>query len=538
MTEGRDRTYPASGDGLPSLLVFVVAYNAEKTIEDVLRRIPATLKNDYETEILVIDDASRDTTFEQSEMLRRAETLPFRLHVLFNPVNQGYGGNQKLGFHFAIRCGFDYVALLHGDGQYAPECLPDLVRPLRDREADAVLGSRMLVKGEARKGGMPLYKLIGNRILSGFQNAVLESALSEFHSGYRSYCTEALRDIPFDLNTNDFHFDTEIIIQLLLAGRRIREVPIPTYYGDEICHVNGIKYARDVTTTTLKARMQALELVYDRKFDLRAAPRENEQYGPKLGYESPHTLVLDHVAEGARVLDLGCAGGWVGAELRRRKGCYVVGVDVHELADGVELDQFYVHDLEDGLPAVAFEGFDYILLLDVVEHLRDPERLLEELYSASSMNRSAKVIVSTGNVAFGMTRLLLLAGQFNYGKRGILDLTHTRLYTFSTLRRLLEGAGFRMVQLRGVPAPFPLALGESTVARTLLTLNRLGVRLWKRFFAYQVYALVEPQPSLERLLRDASVHSAVRAEALTQDVDPVRPTPRRQPPPPMPSRAS
>jgi glycosyltransferase involved in cell wall biosynthesis len=475
----------------PRLLVFVVAYNAERTIDSVLHRIPPELLHEYDVEVLVIDDSSEDDTFERSEVIRRAETLAFPLHVLFNPVNQGYGGNQKIGFHFAIREGFDFVALVHGDGQYAPECLDQLVRPLRDGMADAVFGSRMLVPGAARQGGMPLYKLVGNRILSRFQNALLATRLSEFHSGYRAYSTRALRRIPFDLNTNDFHFDTEIIIQLVLAEARIHEVPIPTYYGDEICHVNGLKYAADVTRATLKARTQDLGLLYERKFDLGPEARGNAQYRPKLGWESPHTLVLQDIAPGSRVLDLGCAGGWVGAELRKR-GCYVVGVDVSPLEEGVVLDEFHLHDLNDGVPSTHASEFDYVLLLDVIEHLRSPEGFLDDLYDKVSVSRSAKLIVSTGNIAFGMTRVLLLAGQFNYGKRGILDLTHTRLFTFSTLRRLLDGAGFQIVELRGVPAPFPLALGDSRAARALVLANRCGNRFWKRVFAYQIYAVGNP----------------------------------------------
>ena len=111
--------------------------------------------------------------------------------MLVNPENQGYGGNQKIGFHYAIESGFDVVALVHGDGQYAPECLPELVAPVVRGEADLVMGSRML-GGGAREGGMPLYKLVGNRMLTSVQNAALRSRLSEFHSGYRVYSVPAL----------------------------------------------------------------------------------------------------------------------------------------------------------------------------------------------------------------------------------------------------------------------------------------------------------------------------------------------------------
>src|SRR5207302_714968 len=189
---------------------------------------------------------SRDRTFEQAYDIERTGQSPFPLTVLYNPVNQGYGGNQKIGFHYAIDRRFDFVALLHGDAQYAPECLPDLVSPLLEGDADAVFGSRMMTRFAALKGGMPLYKYAGNKILTWIQNRLLHSSLSEFHSGYRVYSVRALERIPFDRNTNDFHFDTEIIIQLFRARLRVKELPIPTYYGDEICSVNGVKYALDV----------------------------------------------------------------------------------------------------------------------------------------------------------------------------------------------------------------------------------------------------------------------------------------------------
>ena len=191
--------------GKPRLLILVVAYAAEKTIQSVLSRIPGGLIDEYHVEVLVIDDASADRTFERADEVRNPDVLPFALHVLTNPVNQGYGGNQKLGYHFAVQKDFDFVALLHGDGQYAPERLPDLVQPLRDDEADAVFGSRMLTRGAALKGGMPLYKFVGNKILSWFENRMLRTSLSEFHSGYRVYSVEALKRIPWQLNTDQFH---------------------------------------------------------------------------------------------------------------------------------------------------------------------------------------------------------------------------------------------------------------------------------------------------------------------------------------------
>jgi glycosyltransferase involved in cell wall biosynthesis len=496
----------------PRLLILIVAYNAEKTISPVLSRVPHQLAEEYDVEVLVLDDSSQDRTFEQTRVAQREGTLPFPLHVLFNPVNQGYGGNQKIGYHFAQEHGFDFVALVHGDGQYAPECLPDLVRPLRDGRADAVFGSRMLDKGGARRGGMPLYKFVGNRILSGFQNRVLGATLSEFHSGYRVYSVAALASVPFQLNTNDFHFDTEIIIQFLLSGLRIVELPIPTYYGDEICRVNGIKYAWDVTKAVLVARTQQLGLLYDRRFDC-APAAGNSQYEPKLDYLSPHSMCLDLVPSGARVLDLGCAGGYVGAMLRDRRGCHVTGVDKFPLGDGVELDAFVVHDLDDGLPPLKTANFDYVLLLDVIEHLASPERFVEQLRSTLKFSPQTRLLASTANIGFFVNRLMLLFGQFNYGKRGILDLTHTRLFTFESFRRLFTQGGFRVAAVRGVPGPFPLALRNRTLSRAIMRLNEWLIAIVPGLFSYQMFFVVEPLPSLEYLLDKAYEHSALRSEA-------------------------
>ena len=202
-------------------------------------------------EVLIIDDSSNDDTFLNGLRYQRSHPA-FKITLLRTPQNQGYGGNQKLGYRYAIDNGFDIVALVHGDGQYAPEKLPELLAPLLHGEADAVLGSRMIEKRAARAGGMPLYKWLGNQILTTFQNWMLGTTFSEFHSGYRLYSTKSLLQIPFEKNTNEFHFDTEIIVQLVLRKLRVAELPIPTYYGDEICHVNGLRYAWDICLTMLR----------------------------------------------------------------------------------------------------------------------------------------------------------------------------------------------------------------------------------------------------------------------------------------------
>jgi len=474
------------------VLIFIVAYNAERTIQDVVRRIPASLAR-FDTEILIIDDSSRDDTFDRAHVLEKDAQTPFPITVLYNPVNQGYGGNQKIGFRYAIENGFDLVALVHGDGQYKPECLPDLLQPLLDEEADAVFGSRMITRLGALKGGMPLYKYAGNRILTAIQNTLLHSSLSEFHSGYRLYSVDALKRVPFGRNTNDFHFDTEIIIQFLRAGLLIKELPIPTFYGDEICHVNGLRYAWDVIRVTLLARAQDFGILYERKFDVSGRGESDPGDPSKLGFASAYAMTLALIPAGSSVALIGAASASISHELTA-KGCSVTEAD-----------------------ALAGSGtFDYILLLDVLDHLPAPERFLDSLREAYARDGGVRVIVSAGNIGFFITRFALLFGGFNYSPRGILDLTHTRLFTFRTLRILLEQSGYRIREARGIPAPFPLVLGKGLVGRMAIAVNRALIWIWKSLFAYEIFLVCTPLPTLEWLLQRASESRQAKIESAIQ----------------------
>jgi glycosyltransferase involved in cell wall biosynthesis len=500
-------SHPRLPKDSPRLLVFVVAYYAESTLKQVLERIPASVFEDYDCEVLVVDDASTDRTFEIGRAYK-ADHPHIRVTVLRNEYNQGYGGNQKVGYAYALAQGFDLVAMLHGDGQYAPEELPRLLRPLRDGEADVVFGSRMMTRLGALKGGMPLYKFVGNKILTFAQNKLLRTRLSEFHSGYRIYSTAALRRIPFRLNTNDFHFDTEIILQLTNAGQRIVELPIPTYYGDEICRVNGLRYAKDVLVATAKNTAHRAGLLYQRRFDPTSS--DNAHYDLKLGYPSSHTYALDAVPDGAKVLDIGAGPGGLAVELRR-KGCQVAVVDQYAPRQQTPGATVIVQDI-DQPPAFDVRPYQFLLLLDVIEHLKDPERFLVDLRRQFD-HETKTLVLTTPNVAFIVQRLMLLFGQFNYGKAGILDRTHTRLFTFRGLKRLLRDEGFRIREVRGVPAPFPKVLGNGALGRAAVAANVALIRISKTLFSYQIYVRAETTPDVDFLLANARQHSERQVQA-------------------------
>ncbi len=489
----------------PRLLIFIVAYYAESTLRSVLDRIPSRLFEDFECEILVVDDASHDATFEIGRDYERNHArVP--MTVLRNEHNQGYGGNQKVGYAFAMAHGFDFVALLHGDGQYAPEELPRLVEPLVRGDADAVFGSRMLTATGALRGGMPLYKYLGNRILTSVQNALLHTKLSEFHSGYRVYRVATLRRLPLRLNTNVFHFDTEIIVQLLNAGAKIVELPIPTYYGDEICRVNGLKYAKDVVWTTLQNVAHRSGVRYQRRFDPEL--NQNAHYDLKLGYASSHSYALDTVPSGAKVLDIGSGPGGFAQELLA-KGCEVTVVDQYAPSVPDGRVKVIVQDLD---ADVQFDSsqHDVLLMLDIIEHLKDPERFLEQLRKQFGYEKKT-VIITTPNIAFIVQRLMLLVGQFNYGKAGTLDRTHTRLFTFRTLEGLLRDEGFRIKNVRGVPAPFPKVFGHGLLGKAVLGANLALIRVSRSLFSYQIYVEAETTPDVSFVLADSRRRSSFPA---------------------------
>ena len=485
------------------VLIFVVAYNAENTIVSVIDRIPKELNENYDVFLLVIDDHSKDNTqLVASNHVRNGFWC--NSLILRNVENQGYGGNQKLGYHFAISEGFDVVVLLHGDGQYAPECLPMLLKPFEaNQKTDAVFGSRMLNRKDALKGGMPYYKFIGNQVLTRLQNKLLGSSLSEFHTGYRVYSVDMLKKIPFDLNTNDFHFDTEIIVQLFFSHSKVVELPIPTFYGEEVCHVDGLKYAWDVVKASIKARLIRMGIFFDPKFSLYGEEANN--YVSKFEFNSTHSEAFAHVPENSTVLDLGCADGYLSERLNKQKTCTVFSVDM-ATEKTVAGCQYQSCDLNTSLPEVPWQQLDVVILLDVIEHLSDPEQFMEQLRAKLSGNKKVKIIVSSGNVCFFITRLMMLLGQFNYGRRGILDITHRRLFTVGSLERLLRYAAYQVEERRYIPAPYPLAIGINLLSKIFLNINSLLIRVFPGLFAYQSLYVIRPRASVEWLLGQAKNH--------------------------------
>ncbi len=467
---------PASGRPKKRIAIFIVTYNAAGTLRRVLDRIPEEVWRKVE-EVFVFDDESQDDTYLVG-VGYKALYGNAKLSVFRNEKNLGYGGNQIRGYKYAISQGYDIVALLHGDGQYAPEALPELLAPLEAGEADAVFGSRMMSKGGALKGGMPLYKYVGNKILTYVENGALGTSLSEFHSGYRLYSCHALKRIPFEQNTHDFHFDTQIIIQLHAAGLRIVERPIPTYYGTEICHVNGMRYAKDVLLSVAQYQLHELGIRHYKEYEVPPA------YATKKSLFSSHARLLGLIGDDARsVLDIGCGQGEL-AFLAKQRGHHVVGIDMHP--PQFDLDEFIAADISQGLPLKPERKFDTIVLADVLEHVPDPLKLLSE--ASNHLAPDGRILVSLPNAVHWSVRAIIGSGRFDYTNQGILDRGHLRFFTLASAKRLFADAGLRVESNLTTPVPWekviPRMLGKATsdhVERFDYQLTRLRPNL----FAYQ-----------------------------------------------------
>ena len=229
------------------IIVVMPAYNAEETLEKTFREIPF----DIVDEVILVDDASHDNTVEE------AKDLGIK-HLIRHDHNLGYGGNQKTCYNKALEMGGDIIVMLHPDYQYSPKLLRAMCYLLADGSYEVVIGSRILGKS-ALKGGMPKYKYVANRLLTFFQNLLMNQKLSEYHTGYRAFTSNVLRSIPFNLNSDDFIFDNQMIAQIFYAGFEIAEMTCPTKYFKEASSINfsrSIKYGFGVVGVSISYFLQ------------------------------------------------------------------------------------------------------------------------------------------------------------------------------------------------------------------------------------------------------------------------------------------
>jgi glycosyltransferase involved in cell wall biosynthesis len=254
-TEQRAAATPASAE-TPGRRVVVVmpAYNAAKTLERTYRDIP----HEIVERIILVDDVSKDDTVAIARQLG--------LDVIIHRQNLGYGGNQKTCYDAALEAGADAVVMLHPDYQYDATRIPELVEPILSGTKDLMLGSRFL--GDPLAGGMPRWKYISNRFLTGAENLAFGLHLSEYHTGFRAYSRHLLETIPYRLNSNDFVFDQELVAQAVATGMRIGEIAVPTRYFDEASSVGfrrSVVYGLSTLKVVLRFVLHRVRLRRSRK---------------------------------------------------------------------------------------------------------------------------------------------------------------------------------------------------------------------------------------------------------------------------------
>ena len=233
------------------ICVVLPAYNAARTLQQTYDEIP----RDIVDEVILVDDHSSDETIEV------AQNLGIR-HIIRHESNKGYGGNQKTCYDKALELGADVVVMLHPDYQYTPKLIESMCYIVVNGVYPIVLGSRILGMG-ARKGGMPLYKYFFNRCLTLFQNVLMHQKLSEYHTGYRAFSAEVLRNICYHNNSDDFVFDNQMLAQIFYAGYEIAEVTCPTKYFPDASSINfrrSLKYGFGVLWTAIQYRLQKWRL--------------------------------------------------------------------------------------------------------------------------------------------------------------------------------------------------------------------------------------------------------------------------------------
>jgi len=482
------------GDDFPKFGIFILCYNASLLIESTLSRIDPKLKSIIE-EVFIFDDNSPDGTFEVIKSLTSNSPWAEKINIFKNSTNLRYGGNQKVGYRYAIERGLDYSIMLHGDGQYAPEYIVDLILPAVEDKYDVVFASRMMVGNSALRGGMPLYKYVGNKVLTTFENFILGTRLTEFHSGYRMYSSKFLKKIPFHENTDDFHFDTEIIIQARHLGVPIKEVPIQAFYGDEDCNVNGFLYAFDVCKAVLFYRFHQLHFI--RKPNYIVDRRYIHQR--KKNRFSSHQIILNQIQQrDKRVLYVGKDEDLLVGDLVER------GMKVTLLLDDTLQQENYKAvsirklDMESESLGLGREKYDVIILSDVLAKVPNPTLLIEKCSNLIN-GEEGQMIASVPNIAIWAYRLSLLFGRFNYASAGPLDRRNLRHFTRFSLIRLFKTLGIKVVKIE--PTTLPLEVyfqssGRSRLIKLLEGAYYLLCRSYSQLFAYQFVSVVKLKSTL------------------------------------------
>jgi SAM-dependent methyltransferase len=445
--------------------VLVLAHNAADTLASTLDRIPAGFRDRID-ELVLLDDASTDDTFPiAADWARRHHFVP--AVVLRHTKRLGYGGSRKAACRLAVEHGLDVIVLLPGDGSAPPESMPILIRPLLDATADAVIGVRGSTEAAAADASRCTKVIDG--ALCRLNERVLGTPLIGLRSVYRAYSTAALREIPFEANSDGPDFDTQLLMQLAHEGKRVVEAQVN---GDAPTRAGGLGHAAAVVRDLHEYRHVTRGFGTS---DWVPAPKDADlQEGGGTSHDTLLAALAD--APASRVLDLGCGSGRF-AQRARALGHRVVGVDRAEFEDVRDRMNLFVRaDLNLGIPQQAHvaAGYDAVVAADVLQHLVHPDQLLREIHNV--LRPGGQVLVCVPNGVHWYARLRFASGRFDYDRRGLLDVDHLRFFTRRSLRRMAARAGYDVLDEQVVGPP---SRGRRALTRVLPNLfaDQLVIRL-------------------------------------------------------------
>ncbi len=483
------------------IMILIVPTLNDDALLQFLDHLPEDLLSDETVHFALLDRSidGKRSWLTRSWLDHRQYT---RWTLLHNPTPHGYGGNQKLGFRLALDRDFDFVIHFLADGRYAPDDLRHFVQTWRENPADVLLGDRLSSDSEL-KCDMPVLRRWANRALAWYQNRMAQSNLTDFHCALRGYSTRFLKTVPFEINTNALHFDSHLLLQAHCIQADIQQIPVHYLHQNGTPYRAGLGYAWQVFKSATQYRLHQMGMLCSLSYrDLRPTKYQDKT----TDFRSSHQLALQLTRriKPQTVTDIGCGPGFV-AKHCQDDGIHVTGLDMYPPLEGT-MQAFHRVILEaEPLPVDPFES-DVVLMLDIIEHLASPEEFLLAMRNNSDqlgMDQHEKtLILSTPNIAFIIPRLNLLFGRFNYAERGILDITHKRLFTRKSLRHCLETCGYRIERFHPVGLAFEVVF-KGVMGKLLARISWLMARMLPTVFAAQFLVVCHPTAGLKQILQDS-----------------------------------
>ncbi|HCD32798.1 MAG TPA: hypothetical protein DER01_10360 [Phycisphaerales bacterium] len=483
------------------IMILLVPTLQQDALLNLLNDIPSQLIEDQHVDFVILDRSVDGKCSQLANEWVTKQQLT-RWTLLHNPAQHGYGGNQKLGFRLALNRDYDFVIHFLADGRYAPADLENLVNEIRSHPSDVLLGDRLSDHVQAKRS-MPLRRRLANKLLAWYQNRCAHAKLNDFHCALRGYSTRFLNTVPFEVNTNDLHFDSHLLLQALCIETNIQQIPVNYQHDKGTPYRAGLGYAWNVFKSATQYRMHQMGMLCSLSYrDLRPTKYQDKT----TDFKSSHQLALNLIRQinPKSVTDIGCGPGFV-AKHCMDEGMNVTGLDMYPPLDGT-MNAYHKVVLEaEPLPVDPFTS-DVVMMLDIIEHLAHPEEFLigmrNDSVSLRGDGQSKTLLLSTPNIAFIMPRLNLLFGRFNYAERGILDITHKRLFTRSSLRHCLETCGYRVEKMHPIGLAFEVVF-KGLLGKFLARLSWLAAQILPTIFAAQFLVVCHPTPGLKQIIEDS-----------------------------------